>query len=68
MNYKPFAIAMIVGSVIIEAICFYNIYILKSGGLSVMLIMPILSLIAGLYILFSKEPTDDNSQEKDESE
>ena len=53
MNHSAYIWAMIIGSLILEAICFYNIFILRSGGMSFILIIPIISFVAGIYLLFA---------------
>lgn len=65
MKAKLSAIALIVGSVIMEYICFKNIYILKYPGKPTVLIFPVFFFITGVILLiFSKNRK--NTDDKDE--
>ena len=69
MNYKPYAIALIIGSVLIESYTFNKIYFEKTTSAGIFIILPIMTFIAGLYLLLGKKsdnkPDDDTN--KDES-
>jgi len=65
MNAKPYAIAMIVGSILLEYLCFNNIYVLKLPGKPTVLILPVFFFITGVILLiFNKKRK--NTDEKDE--
>ncbi len=65
MNAKPYGIALIVGSVLLEHLCYENIYTLKLPGNPIVLILPILFLLTGVILLiFSKK--NKSNDEKDE--
>ncbi len=65
MNTKPYAIALIIGSVLLELVCFKNIYILQLPGKPTVLILPVFFFITGVILLiFNKNRK--NADEKDE--
>ena len=63
MNAKPYGIALIVGSVILEYLCFKNIYILKLPGNPIVLILPVFFLLTGVILLIFN-----NNKSKDEKD
>lgn len=69
MNYKPYAIALIIGSVLIESYTFNKIYFEKTTAAGIFIVLPIMAFIAGLYLLLGKKPDNkpDNDTDEDES-
>ena len=65
MNYKHYAIAMIAGSVVLEYICFKNLYVMQYPGLTTVLILPIIFFFTGIGLLIlGKRQNKDNQKDE----
>ncbi len=68
MNHKVYAIALIIGSVLMELYTFNKIYFEQTTAAGAFIILPIMSFVAGLYLLLGKkEKQNENGEDKGES-